>query len=92
MTDLSKQYDQDNPPKKRGRPAETFPSGKTVSECADELPSCSTLIARWCLGLKIPEHRKNRFYALTGIDNDEHWQRWLSDRNTDKQLTENQNQ
>ena len=79
--DLSEAYAQDHPPPKRGRPALTFPSGKTVQQVADEMPCCSTLIGKWCLGLRVPDNRKKRLFELAGIEDDKQWQKWKADRN-----------
>lgn len=81
IPDLSDSYETDNPPPKRGRPASTFPSGKTVQQVADAMPCCTTLIGRWCLGLQVPNKRKNRLYSLVGVADDHEWLQWVTERN-----------
>lgn len=80
LPDLSESYDQEHPPPKRGRPASTFPSGKTVQEVADAMPCCSTLIGKWCLGLRVPRNRVLRFFELAGFKDSGEWQHWKDSR------------
>ena len=84
IPDLSQAFERDHPTPKRGRPASHFPSGKTMAEVADGMPCSPTLIGNWCLGLRVPDNRKLRFYELAGFADDSAWEAWKAERNRNK--------
>jgi hypothetical protein len=81
IPNLAEAYARDHPKPKRGRPASTFPSGLTVAELADQMPCCTTLIGRWCLGLRVPDNRTKKFFELAGFEGGEQWEAWKVERN-----------